>query len=80
MANGTLFWMVVSCICIICSILILQTILLSYLLGLLDCRLLLLLGDFRFERGVFAVHMIQVLYVSFDHKFALHDFAVDDCD
>ena len=37
-------------------------------------------GDFSFKRGVFAVHVVKVLYVGFNEKFALHDFAVDDCD
>ena len=37
-------------------------------------------GDFSFKRGVFAVHVVKVLYVGFNEKFALHDFAVYDCD
>lgn len=37
-------------------------------------------GDFSFKRGVFAVHVVKVLYVGFNEKFALHDFAVDNCD
>lgn len=53
---------------------------LANLVWLVDRWFILLLWDFSFKRGVFAVHVIQILYIGFNKKFALHDLAVDDCE